>query len=112
MIFQKLELLIMVLRVLDISVLRFGKLYQHIKELDSIDNLLLKNGKQKLVHVGYFKSIYKIRLHIDLNINLLLCLHIFYKIVRTVLQQTCEMEIFAAAVNGFQLCDLLQKQPT
>ena len=73
----------------------------HIKESDSIGNLLLKNGKQKLVHVGYFKSIYKIRLHIDLNINLLLCLHIFYKIVRTVLQQTCEMEIFAAAVNGF-----------
>ena len=28
--FRKLGLLIMVLRVLDISVLRFGKLYQHI----------------------------------------------------------------------------------
>ena len=36
----------------------------------------------------------KYRLHIDLNINLLLCLHIFYKIVDTGLPQTSEMEIF------------------
>ena len=36
----------------------------------------------------------KYGLHIDLNINLLLCLHIFYKIVDTGPLQTCEMEIF------------------
>ena len=77
--FQKLELLIMVLKVLDISVLRFGKLYQHIKKsLIPLTNLKLlsKNGKQNLVHVGYAKSA-KYKLHIDLSINLLLYLHIF-----------------------------------
>ena len=60
---QKLELLIMVLRVLDISVLRFGKLYQHIRKSQiPLKNLklLLKYGNQNLVHVGYVEPIYKI----------------------------------------------------
>ena len=45
----------MVLRALDISVLRFGKSYQHIqKSWIPLTNLklLLKNGNQNLVHVG------------------------------------------------------------
>ena len=36
----------------------------------------------------------KYRLHIDLKINL----HIFYKIVDTVLLQTCDMEIFCDCI--------------
>ena len=60
--FPNLELLIMVLGVLDISVLRFGKLYQYIKKskipLTNL-KLLLKDGKQNLVHVVYAKPIYK-----------------------------------------------------
>ena len=50
---QKLELLIMGLKVLDILVLRFGKLYQHIqKSYIPWTNLklLLKYENQNLVH--------------------------------------------------------------
>ena len=55
---QKLEMLIMVLRVFKI----WGIIPAYTKELDTIDNLklLLKNGNQDLVHVGYAESIYKI----------------------------------------------------
>ena len=54
----------------------------------------------------------KYRLHIDLKINLLLCLHIFYKIVDKSLFQTCQMDIFwdcSYCLLATQL--LLQKQP-
>ena len=55
---QKLEMLIMVLRVFKI----WGIIPAYTKELDTIDNLklLLKNGNQDLVRVGYAESIYKI----------------------------------------------------
>ena len=36
----------------------------------------------------------KYRIHIDLNISLLLCWDIFYEILDIGLLQTCEMEIF------------------
>ena len=55
---QKLETLIMVLRVFKI----WEIIPAYTKELDTIDNLklLLKNGNQDLVRVGYAESIYKI----------------------------------------------------
>ena len=43
----------------------------------------------------------KYRLLIDVNINLLLCLHKFYKIVDKGLLQISQMEIFGTAVNDF-----------
>ena len=43
----------------------------------------------------YAKSIYKIQATYRLNIYLLLCLHIFHKILDTGLLQTCEMGIFS-----------------
>ena len=66
-----------------------------IKELDTIDKfkVAIKNRNQNFVHAGYAKST-NYRLHKDLNINLLHCLHIQYKIVDTGLLQTCKMEMF------------------
>ena len=51
--------------------------------------------KTRILSISSMQSLpTKYRLHKDLNINLLLCLRIFYEIVDTDLLQTCQMKIF------------------
>ena len=60
--FQKLELLIVVLSVRYLGPKIWKIVPTHIKELETTDKfkIAIKNGNQNLVNVSYAKSIYKI----------------------------------------------------
>ena len=61
----------MILRVLDVLVLRPGQLYQHMpEESDTINQFkitILKNGNQNLVYVDHVKFICKISAKYELK---------------------------------------------
>ena len=70
---------------------------KQIHELDTIDKfkVAIKKMETRILSTWAMQSLStKYRLHIDLKINLFLCLHIFYKIVDAGFLQTCEIEIF------------------
>ena len=104
---QKLEMLIMVLRLLEVSVLRFAKLNQHIQKSQiPLANLklLLKNGNQNLVHVSYVESIYKIKTTYRLE-HKFCCSVCTYSIKLQIMVsfKSVRERFFGTGVNGFQL---------